>query len=499
MNKLISSVGSVGRKRWRLKGVFMLAILVMAAVASTDSTARVSSHGGDPNLVHACVNNFSGVVRILAPGPANANTLCSTLGASWTDVHLDNDWTGAGTASISLVDPSDQVGIGTNAPAPGAKLHLKGSGGNFALAFTNTSHPQGQQSARLAFDNGRLTFQRVDDSGAFSPTSVNQMAIMQDTGNVGIGTTAPNEQLELTGSLRLPPTTATTGIIKSGPNTLIHTFGDTNFFAGENAGNLTMTGGDNTATGDKALQFNTTGIRNTATGQAALINNTTGISNTATGKSALSDNNSGNNNTAIGQDALRFNTTGNDNTAMGLNALSSNITGNRNTAVGFGANVREGNLTNATAIGAEAIVSDSNKIRLGNAAVTVIEGQVPYTFISDARQKENFLPVDGEETLRKLRQLTVSSWNYKGQDPTQLRHYGPMAQDFFAAFGHDDLGTIGSETTINSGDIDGIMLLAIQALEQRTVELQEELRRAREELAQLQAEKKAGMAGVESP
>jgi predicted nucleic acid-binding Zn-ribbon protein len=53
-----------------------------------------------------------------------------------------------------------------------------------------------------------------------------------------------------------------------------------------------------------------------------------------------------------------------------------------------------------------------------------------------------------------------------------------------------------SETTT---DIDGIMLLAIQALEQRTVKLQEELRKAREELAQLQAEKEAGVAGVESP
>jgi uncharacterized small protein (DUF1192 family) len=107
--------------------------------------------------------------------------------------------------------------------------------------------------------------------------------------------------------------------------------------------------------------------------------------------------------------------------------------------------------------------------------------------------------VDREETLHKLRQLTVGSWNFKGQDPTRFRHYGPTAQEFFAAFGHDDLGTIGSETTITTTDIDGIMLLAIQALEQRTVELQEELTRAQEELAQLQAEKKAGVAEVESP
>ena len=55
------------------------------------------------------------------------------------------------------------------------------------------------------------------------------------------------------------------------------------------------------------------------------------------------------------------------------------------------------NLTNATAIGFGANVSASNKIRLGNTAVMVIEGQVAFTFPSDKTKKENFQPVDGEE------------------------------------------------------------------------------------------------------
>src|SRR5499433_4518106 len=58
-------------------------------------------------------------------------------------------------------------------------------------------------------------------------------------------------------------------------------------------------------------------------------------------------------------------------------------------------------------------------------------------------------------------------------DPKQFRHYGPMAQDFFASFGHDGLGQIGSETTINSGDIAGILMIAVQALEKRTAELKQ--------------------------
>ena len=48
-----------------------------------------------------------------------------------------------------------------------------------------------------------------------------------------------------------------------------------------------------------------------------------------------------------------------------------------------------------------------------------------------------------------------------------------MAQDFFAAFGHDEVGKIGTETTINSGDMAGILMIAVQALEKRTTELKE--------------------------
>jgi hypothetical protein len=48
-----------------------------------------------------------------------------------------------------------------------------------------------------------------------------------------------------------------------------------------------------------------------------------------------------------------------------------------------------------------------------------------------------------------------------------------MAQDFFAAFGHDGLGQIGSETTISSGDLAGILMIAVQALEKRTAELKQ--------------------------
>jgi hypothetical protein len=265
------------------------------------------------------------------------------------------------------------------------------------------------------------------------------------------------------------------------------------------------TGSSNTATGVNGLALNTTGSNNSSTGVNALLSNTTGSNATAAGVNALFSNTAGNNNTAVGVNALVFNTTGANNTASGLNvlfgnttgtnnvatglsALSSNTTGSNNTAsgtvalnnnrtgsfnvgVGFGADVAAGNLINATAIGSLAIVDASNKIRLGNGAVSVIEGSVAFTSNSDRTRKENFQPVDGGEVLAKIRGLTLMSWNFIGHDPEKYRHYGPMAQDFFAAFGHDGVGQIGSETTINAGDLTGILMIAVQALEQRTAEL----------------------------
>ena len=75
--------------------------------------------------------------------------------------------------------------------------------------------------------------------------------------------------------------------------------------------------------------------------------------------------------------------------------------------------------------------------------------------------------------LEKIRGFELSSWNFIGHDPKEVRHYGPMAQDFFAAFGHDGVGQIGTDTTINSGDLAGILMITVQALEMRTAELKQ--------------------------
>ena len=49
-----------------------------------------------------------------------------------------------------------------------------------------------------------------------------------------------------------------------------------------------------------------------------------------------------------------------------------------------------------------------------------------------------------------------------------------MAQDFFAAFGNDGIGKIGTDTTINSGDMAGVLMIAVQTLEKQNREMKAE-------------------------
>lgn len=124
----------------------------------------------------------------------------------------------------------------------------------------------------------------------------------------------------------------------------------------------------------------------------------------------------------------------------------------------------------------------SNNIRTG---MTAGAGANAWSTISDSTKKEKLVPVNGEEVLEKIGKFRLNTWNYKGQDPKVFRHYGPMAQDFYHAFGKDALGSIGCDTLINQADFDGVNFTAIQALVKRTDELRknnDELRAKNDEL-----------------
>ncbi len=186
-----------------------------------------------------------------------------------------------------------------------------------------------------------------------------------------------------------------------------NTSGIDNTAVGYSAFSNTTTGSNGTAIGSHALASNTTGIYNAALGALALRFNVTGSNNAAFGASAL-ENSTGHSNAALGAFALSANTTGNDNVAIGGNSLLINTTGSANTALGKAAEVTTSNLTNTIVIGAGATVNASNKVRIGNGNISVIEGQVDWTFPSDARFKFNVddATVPGLAFIEKLRPVT---------------------------------------------------------------------------------------------
>jgi len=254
---------------------------------------------------------------------------------------------------------------------------------------------RGKSSGQFPFWNGS-TWTYLETSEMF----------WDDTNKrLGIGTATPNQQLELTKSLRFPTTTASDiGVIYKDTTPFIHDFalaGTTgkNFFAGINAGNFTMTG----ATGEQAsnligigrsvLNSNTTGYFNIAIGLSALKLNTTGFENIAVGGFALSAVTTGQKNLGLGYRAGDAITTGSYNTAIGNWALSAGanirtigigqasarylsdgttkVTG-LSDGVYIGSTVRAGavNASNEIVIGKRAVGKGTNTVKIGNTDTT---------------------------------------------------------------------------------------------------------------------------------
>jgi hypothetical protein len=111
--------------------------------------------------------------------------------------------------------------------------------------------------------------------------------------------------------------------------------------------------------------------------------------------------------------------------------------------------------------------------------VVLSAGGGAFNSLSDVRMKRNFRDLDGEDVLARLSRVPIREWSYVSQDQS-IRHVGPTAQDFRAAFG---LGE--NETTINTIDPDGISLKAIQALDARTQATRQDVERLTDENAAL--------------
>ena len=84
-----------------------------------------------------------------------------------------------------------------------------------------------------------------------------------------------------------------------------------------------------------------------------------------------------------------------------------------------------------------------------------------------------------QAVLESVARMPVSTWSYKSDDPS-VRHLGPMAQDFYAAFGLGD-----TDRGYNSIDAHGVEMAAIKALYNRLEEQQAHIERLERESEEL--------------
>jgi hypothetical protein len=253
------------------------------------------------------------------------------------------------------------------------------------------------------------------------------------------------------------------------------------FLTGARGDFSTAMGVQTTATGQYSTAMGNltaaSGIYSTAMGK---YTDATGYAATAIGDSSLA---SGSVSFASG---FRTTASGDYTTAMGRQVTAS---GDFSTAIGN--NVSTNSKTGSFILGdnssASIMLSPANNFFLARFAngyhlvtsanlstgCSLAAGDNAWTTGSDVRTKENFAEINGEDFLKKISGFHLTSWNYKTQNPKTFRHYGPMAQDFYAAFGKDKFGTIGNDTTINSSDFAGVSFIAIQALEKRTQKIEQ--------------------------
>ncbi|MGA2507391.1 MAG: tail fiber domain-containing protein [Chitinispirillaceae bacterium] len=230
----------------------------------------------------------------------------------------------------------------------------------------------------------------------------------------------------------------------------------------------------------KAMGFCDTasGLFSTAMGD---LTSASGLSSTAMGTFTTA---SGDYSTAMGYNTKA---TGNYSTAMGNHVSTNGMTGsfiigdlspyNTNSTLSYQMTMRFA--------GGYWLYTDALSIN----GVSLTGGGASWSSISDSTKKTNFQKADGNYFLKSLAQLKLGSWNYKAQDAKNYRHYGPMAQEIFHYFGHDGKGTIGCDTLLASADMDGIMMICLQALEKRTTALNsalEELKTEKEKVASIE-------------
>jgi len=382
------------------------------------------------------------------------------------------------------------------------------------------------------FRGNQFVFGNIGASGAVSATAFNIQGLPFDYGSLP----STNSFLGFAGNA----TTTGTENVAAGFGALqYNSSGGANTAAGKAALYYNSTGIANTALGYYALDLSTTGNYNTAVGADAGMPGSSGFILTGSSDTFVGSFASFGNQTALtNSSAIGSRAEVNANDAMVLGSINgiNNCTAAYNctsTFVGIGTTTpvyllhignsggasfnnflrvegptapgTGGNAASFGGLGAFSIdapnipggrflVTESGRVGIGNyfpghplhMGDGAYEDHGTWTNSSDRNLKTSFAPVDGADLLVRLSAVPMSKWRYKSEQDS-IRHIGPTAQDFYAAFG------LGSDdkhiTTVDEG---GVALAAVQALYRENLKLLEAtkqqqalIQKQQEQIAQL--------------
>ena len=491
---------SLGTFRWQLQpfcNVVTLSVTQNGSVFRLEGTDDQCGAGGSASVTGTAFQNPGGGIGfglniVSAPGGApihvDATVSLPSLSGTWRD--------SAGSSGNFVFTPG--AGSGGSARATGgtiggvsinpAQVQLRVSGSCTAGLFMQSIGQNGTVGCAAASAGGGITgvsagpglfgggttgnlvlSLQTAGPGAYSFENVNGLVAHGTFGAGGIGDTGPGTRL-----LWYPGKAAfRVGRTSSGQ------WDDAN--VGEYSAAM---GVNTTASGSSSTAF---GNGSKATGESATAMGTlteaSGAYSTAMGLYAIA---SGGNSTAIG---TMTTAAGQGSVVMGVRAAAgasangSFVFGDRSTGTsGDVVTSVSPNQFLVRAAGGVVFWSTSGTTFPTSPGVALFTGDSAWSTLSDANSKENFVELVGEDVLTKLAAMPVREWNYKAQDAA-IRHVGPTAQDFHAAFG---LGV--DPRRIGTVDADGIALAAVKALETRTRELRGEGSALREHVEALKRE-----------
>lgn len=419
---------------------------------------------GGNNYIQMGTTQMLSVPYALYAANGGGPTYSGGTGITISGTTINSTWTASG-ANIYNNNPGN-IGIGTTAPT--ARLHVADSSAVFTASgptpanagntpITGAGRRMMWYADKAAFRAGYVTGNNwnKDSIGNYSfATGYDSKAVGSMSAAIGAGTVASGIEA-----------------IALGYNSLA-------------SGNHAMAAGNNT----KAIYDDATAMGNltVASGSSSTA---MGAGSTASGSASVA---MGYNTTASGSYAVAagVGVVASGDNSIAIGGPSSTASGSNSTALGsyVSTNGFTGSFVigdNSTAMVMNSDVSNQMVMRFAggyklfsntvlSTGVQLLANSNSWSVVSDRRKKENFLEINGDTILAKISAFKLCSWNYKGQDPEYYRHYGPMAQDFYSAFGKDRFGYIGNDTTINQADLEGISFMAIQALEKRSRTLTDE-------------------------